>query len=138
MMKMFRSLLCLCVILVGLGFLQGCSWQNSGQKKIPAEDRLVLEMYSDEIAILKSRSYETNSKEKYYAAKAIADGVDFSYIRNVQTLDDIFGGYDVKYGQRTLGDEQDFIFYYQYGDHDVRFVFHRVNSVIISHSIKMK
>ena len=137
-MKIFRSFLCMLAVLVCLDCLQGCSWGNSSQKKIPAEDRLVLEVFSDEIAILKSRSYETNSREKYFAAKAIADGVDFSYIRNVQTLDDIFGGYDVKYGQNSLGNEQDFIFYYQYGDHDVRFVFHRVNSVIISHSIKMK
>ncbi|WP_176012991.1 hypothetical protein [Victivallis sp. Marseille-Q1083] len=118
-------------------FAAGCPSVIAPQK-IPVEDIDVLTKFAAEIAVLQDRSLPRNSKEKYEAAKALADGVDFSYIRNVSTLEKIFDPRDVIRSEVSLNDTQDYIFYYQYGNHSVRFVFTRSHTYIMKYDLKLQ
>ena len=96
--------------------------------KIPSEDIEVLKIYRPEIAILHS-SLPSNSKEKYEAAKTLADNIDFSYTRSVQTLDEIFSATDARVDVPNATDQM-LMFYYQYRDRSIRFCFYRFGDVI--------
>ena len=110
--------------LCALLFIAGCA-----TAQLPVEDILVLEKYKNEIAILKSPSIPPNSKEKYTAAKTLLKNVDFTYIRSVQTLDEIFSSVDAKV-DRPNSYSQTLIFYYQYQDKSIRFLFFRYGDVV--------
>ena len=121
---MFRFIVSTVLGLVLLGGIAGCA----SRQKIPSEDLDVLKLYKDEIAILHSE-LPTNSKAKYEAAKRLNDNVDFSYTRSVQTLDAIFSSVDARVDNPN-SNAQMLIFYYQYGDHSIRFIFHRYMNFI--------
>ena len=120
MKRKFFGWAALCALL----FIAGCA-----TAKLPVEDILVLEKYKNEIAILKSPSIPPNSKEKYPAAKTLLKNVDFTYIRSVQTLDEIFSSVDAKV-DRPNSYSQTLIFYYQYQDKSIRFLFFRYGDVV--------
>ena len=121
---MFRFIVSTVLGIVLLGGIAGC---RSAQK-LPSEDLDVLKLYKDEIAILHSE-LPTNSKAKYEAAKHLNDNVDFSYTRSVQTLDAIFSSVDARVDNPN-SNAQMLVFYYQYGDHSIRFIFHRYMNFI--------
>ena len=120
MKRMFLTWGVLCAVL----FAAGCVTE-----KLPVEDILVLERYKNEIATLKSPKIPPNSKEKYEAARTLLDNVDFSFIRSVQTLDDIFSSVDAKV-DRPNSMSQTLIFYYQYQNKSIRFLFFRYGDVV--------
>ncbi len=106
-----------------LSLIAGCT-----TTKIPSEDIDVLKIYRPEIAVLHS-SLPPNSKEKYEAAKVLADNVDFSFTRSVQTLDEIFSAVDARVDVPNAADQM-LMFYYQYRDHSIRFCFYRYGDTI--------
>ena len=96
---------------------------------LPSEDIEVFEKHKDIISVLKSDKYRADSKEKYEAAQTLLNNVDFSYIRSVQTLDDIFSSVDAKV-DRPNSMSQTLIFYYQYQNKSIRFLFFRYGDVV--------
>ena len=98
------------------------------KQKMPSEDLEVLTLYKDEIAILHSQ-LPTNSEAKYNAAKRLHDNVDFTYTRTVQTLDEIFSSVDAKVDNPNSNNQM-LVFYYQYGDRSIRFIFHRYQNFV--------
>ena len=105
--------------------LSGCI---TGSAKIPSEDLDVLKLYRQEIAVLHSE-LPPNSEGKYRAAKKLLDNVDFTYTRSVETLDDIFSSRDARVDAPSAANQM-IMFYYQYKDQSVRFVFYRYNNMI--------
>ena len=97
----------------------------------------MLEVFAPEIRILQDPKYRTNSQEKYLAAKKLAEGVDFSLTRSVETLEQIFSGYDALTTRSVeFGDE--IAFYYNYQNHYVRFRFWRTKNVITDSEVRIK
>ncbi len=109
--------------------LAGCQHES-----IPAEDPRVLTVYADEIAILQDPYLATNSPEKFNAAKVIAENVDFSFLRNVRTIEDIFLPSDAMQNksQTEVG------FYYPYKQNSVRFRFYRHDNIVIRSDVEVK
>ncbi len=103
--------------------MTGCS-----TPKLPSEDIEVPVLYADAIAVLKS-NLPANSREKYEAAKYLLDKVDFSFTREVQTLDKIFNPRDA-FVDRPKSAEQMIMFYFQYKNKSVRFCFYRYIDVV--------
>ncbi|MBE6366402.1 MAG: hypothetical protein E7052_00640 [Lentisphaerae bacterium] len=118
-----------------LGVFSGCGTAQA--PKMLSEDIEILTVYAPEIKVLKNRSLRTNSKEKYEAALKLAQGVDFSLTRSVETLDQIFSAADALTTRSVeYGDE--IAFYYNYQDHFVRFRFWRSKNVITESEVRIK
>ncbi|MCP3965158.1 MAG: hypothetical protein GY750_16760 [Lentisphaerae bacterium] len=114
-------------------FATGCA-----TAKLPAGDIDTYTKYARQISILHDKQLRSNTQEKYEAALTIAKGIDFSYCREVKTLDKIFGGkHDAKLGD-YVNNMQVIIFYYQYKAKSIRFVFQRYKNAIIKSEIKIK
>ena len=108
-MRMVKLLLAGLVTLV----FAGCATE-----KIPVED-------PKEIAVLRDPMLTSNSEEKFKAAEFIADNVDFSYTRNVATLDKLFLASEAA----TNGVE--IVFQYAYQDRIIQFRFRRYDNIIL-------
>ncbi|MBQ4106392.1 MAG: hypothetical protein IJC73_02295 [Lentisphaeria bacterium] len=121
---MVRFINFMVVALVVMVIGGGCATRQ----KMPSEDLEVLTLYKDEIAILHSQ-LPTNSEAKYKAAKRLHDNVDFTYTRTVQTLDEIFSSVDAKVDNPNSNNQM-LVFYYQYGDRSIRFIFHRYQNFV--------
>jgi len=121
---MVRFINFMVVALVVMVIGGGCTTRQ----KMPSEDLEVLTLYKDEIAILHSQ-LPTNSEAKYKAAKRLHDNVDFTYTRTVQTLDEIFSSVDAKVDNPNSNNQM-LVFYYQYGDRSIRFIFHRYQNFV--------
>ncbi len=117
------------VLLLGVG--AGCVWQ---EERLPSEDIDVLTKFAPEIAILKNRQYSAGSKEKYEAAERLAAGVDFSFTRNVLTLEDIFDPRDATRLPVRLNEEF-IIFSYSYGNKVLNFNFARTNNAVTNSEV---
>ncbi|MBR7144876.1 MAG: hypothetical protein IKD10_08035 [Lentisphaeria bacterium] len=123
--------LCAAALLNGLA---GCA---SAPKKMISEDIEVLEVFAPEIKVLKNPKLRASSQEKYQAAKRLAEGVDFSLTRSVETLEQIFLPADaltttsIEYGDEIA-------FYYPYKDHYVRFRFWRTKNAITDSEVRIK
>ena len=104
--------------------LSGCMTE-----RLPAEDVEVLDVCRQEISVLQSQKYTPNSREKYEAAKSLLKKVDFSYTRRVETLDAIFSSLDAQVDNPNSR-AQTLIFYYQYKDSSIRFIFSRYNNIV--------
>ena len=98
-------------------------------ERLPAEDLEVLTVCRQEIATLQSPEISANSRAKYEAAKSLLKKVDFSYIRRVETLDAIFSSVDARVDNPSSR-SQTLIFYYQYQNSSIRFIFHRYNNIV--------
>ncbi len=114
--------------------LAGCI---SSPKKMLSEDIEVLEVFASEIKVLKNPNLRASSLEKYQAAKRLAEGVDFSLTRSVETLEQIFLPADALIGTNIeFGDE--IAFYYPYKDHYVRFRFWRTKNAVTDSEVRIK
>ncbi len=94
-------------------------------EKIPVEDPIVFTEYAKEIAVLRDPMLTSNSEEKFKAAEFIADNVDFSFTRNVATLDKLFLASEAA----TNGVE--IVFQYAYQDRIIQFRFRRYDNIIL-------
>ncbi len=114
--------------------LSGCATQPD---KMLSEDIEILEVFAPEIRVLMDPRLPTNSQEKYLAAKKLAEGVDFSLTRSVETLEKIFLVRDALVTRSVeYGDE--IAFYYNYQNHYVRFRFWRTKNVITESEVRIK
>lgn len=114
--------------------LSGCASQVD---KMLSEDIEMLEVFAPEIRVLMDPRLPTNSQEKYLAAKKLAEGVDFSLTRSVETLEKIFLVRDALITRSVeYGDE--IAFYYNYQNHYVRFRFWRTKNVITESEVRIK
>lgn len=94
--------------------LAGCATE-----KIPVEDPKALEVCAAQIKVLRDPYLAANSEEKHLAAKSLAEHLDFSFIRNVQTLDKIFLAKDA----HISATRREVVFSYPYRDKDIQFRF---------------
>ena len=132
-MRIFQKTLLLLTMAAGL-ILSGCASQPD---KMLSEDIEILEVFAPEIRVLMDRRLPTNSQEKYLAAKKLAEGVDFSLTRSVETLEKIFLVRDALITRSVeYGDE--IAFYYNYQNHYVRFRFWRTKNVITESEVRIK
>jgi hypothetical protein len=117
--------------LFSLLFAAGCTTPDV--EKLPSEDIEVLTRFKNEIAVLHS-DLPPNSAEKYRAAKTLAANVDFSFTRQVSTLDQLFSSVDARVDKPRSINHM-ITFYYQHGDRSIRFVFYRYNNYVTSSEI---
>lgn len=123
---------CCIIVVVSLAaamILGGC-WSS----KLPAGDHDIYTRYKNEIAILQNPNLPTTSMEKYEAASRLADGVDFSFLRNYDTIRRIFGENDLHAGP-VSGGNQVLALYYSTSRGSIRFVFYRYGDVIVHSEI---
>jgi hypothetical protein len=106
----------------------GCATSNSD--KLPAGDIDIYKIYSGEIATLQNTTLSPNSELKYEAALTLYKNVDFSFVRELPTLEKIFGTRDVHLGKVNY-EKQTIIYLYRYKNKRVRFVFMRYNNTVI-------
>ena len=117
-------------VLCAVMLLTGCQMPIAKEfKKMPAEDIDVLTLFAADIAVLKNKDLPPGSKEKYEAAKHLADNVDFTFARNVRTLDQIFGAWDAQIAVMSTT-AQTIVFHYSYQDKSVHFNFSRSKNLI--------
>lgn len=125
------------LMLLGAVVFSGIGCAGGRPARMLSEDIEVLEVFAPEIKVLMDRRLPTNSKEKYLAAKRLAEGVDFSLTRSVETLESIFLVRDALITRSVeYGDE--IAFYYNYQDHYVRFRFWRTKNVITESEVRIK
>jgi hypothetical protein len=108
--------------------LSGCATSESD--KLPAGDIDIYTRYDDEIATLHDTTLRTDSEQKYEAAMTLYENVDFSFVREVSTLQKMFGARDAHLGKRKF-EKQTIIYLYRYRGKRVRFVFISYNNAII-------
>ena len=132
-MRVFKKTMLLLTMAAGL-ILSGCAGTPD---KMLSEDIEMLEVFAPEIRVLMDPRLPTNSQEKYLAAKRLAEGVDFSLTRSVETLEKIFLVRDALITRSVeYGDE--IAFYYNYQNHYVRFRFWRTKNVITESEVRIK
>ena len=131
MLKKSLLLLAFGIILV----FNGC--QSQQPPKLLSEDVEVLSVYAEEISILKNPSLRPNGKEKYEAALRLAQGVDFTLTRSVETLEQIFLPSDALL-TRSIEYGDEIAFYYNYQNHFVRFRFWRTKNVITESEVRIR
>lgn len=110
---------------VGLLMLAGCATE-----KLPSEDLEVVTLYKEQITTLKNPKLPTNGKEKYEAAKYLIDHVDFSYTRNIDTVDNIFY-YPDAYVDDPRKINHTITFNYRYENRYVRIIFYRYDNLVV-------
>ena len=77
----------------------GCATKT---EKLPAGDIDIYVKYKDEIATLHSSKLRADSKRKYEAALTLYKNVDFSFVRELSTLEKIFSARDAHLGKKNL------------------------------------
>ena len=108
--------------------ISGCSTSQSA--KLPAGDIDIYSKYKNEIATLHNPALRADSELKYRAALKLYQNVDFSFVRDLRTLEKIFSAHDAHLGKNNY-EKQPIIYLYRYKDKRVRFVFVRYNNSII-------
>ena len=108
--------------------LAGCAGLGN-TPRINCEDVRIFELYADEINTLRNPLLQVNSQEKYNAAIALNKKVDFSFARNVRTLDEIFNSRDAVIDGDTIK------FRYMYRENTIEFRFIRHGNVILNASV---
>ena len=132
---MLKKILLLTVCAAVMACFNGCASKKT--KKMLSEDIEVLTVFAQEISVLKNRSLRPNSKEKYEAAKRLAEWVDFSLTRSVETLTQIFDANDAMTTKSVeFGDE--IAFYYNYQNNFVRFRFWRTRNAVTDSEVRIK
>lgn len=129
---MMKKCLVLGLAAMAISFAAGCGTVGK-PARLSSEDLEVLTRFAREIEILHS-NLPPNSAEKYYAAKTLADHVDFSFTRRVGTLDSIFSSVDARV-DNPRSTSQMLNFYYQYDNKSVRFVFYRSYDLVVSSEV---
>ena len=113
----------------------GCA--GNEKKKMLSEDIEVLTVFADEISVLKNPRLLTTSREKYLAAKRLAEGVDFSLTRSVETIEQIFLPKDAL-TTRSIEYGDEIAFYYHHQNNYVRFRFWRSQNAITDSEVRIK
>jgi outer membrane murein-binding lipoprotein Lpp len=108
--------------------IAGCA--SLTKEKLPAGDIDIYKLYGAEIDTLHNQALRTDSREKFEAAMTLYNNVDFSFVREVSTLEKIFGAHDAHLGTRSH-EKQNIIYVYRYRGKRVRFVFLRYNNAVI-------
>lgn len=132
---MFRKIIYTVMACTLLAALSGCASQKP--RKLISEDIEVLTVFAPEIRVLQDPNLRTNSKEKYEAAKRLAEGVDFTLTRSVETLEQIFLVRDAL-TTRSIEYGDEIAFYYNYQHNYVRFRFWRTKNVITESEVRIK
>ncbi|MDD5697002.1 MAG: hypothetical protein PHH77_00130 [Victivallaceae bacterium] len=109
--------------------ISGCC--SPAPEKLPAGDIDIYTKFANEIATLHNTALRPDSKLKYEAALILYKNVDFSFVRDLETLEKIFGANDARLGSKHF-EKQTIIYLYRYQDKRIRFVFTRYNNAIIS------
>ncbi len=105
----------------------GCSTTH---EKLPAGDTDIYVKYKNEIATLHDPTIRPDSKRKYDAAMTLYKNIDFSFVREISTLEKIFSARDAHLGKPEY-EKQTIIYVYRYKDKRVRFIFIRYNKAVI-------
>lgn len=102
--------------------------------KLPAGDVDIPRNFAPEIAVLKDPNISTSSLDKYNAACVIAENVDFSYLRDIASMEAIFSQKDAAVG---TFEGNDFVIYtYKYMNKSIQFRFSIDGKTIIGASVK--
>ena len=102
--------------------------------KLPAGDVDINRNFAVEVATLKDPNLSTSSLEKYNAACIIAENVDFSYLRDIESMEAIFGAKDAVSGSF---DGKDYVLYtYKFLNKSIQFRFSIEGVTIINASVK--
>lgn len=123
-----KSKLQLLLATLAIILISGCSTTQSN--KLPAGDIDIYTKYKREVATLHNPALRSDSKLKYNAALTLYKNVDFSFVRDLKTLEKIFSAHDAHLGKKNF-EKQTIIFLYRYKDKRVRFVFVRYNNSIV-------
>jgi hypothetical protein len=123
-----KTKLHLFLVVLAAILLYGCSTSDTG--KLPAGDIDTYVKYKNEIATLHDPTLRTDSKRKFDAAMTLYKNIDFSFVRELSTLEEIFSARDAHLGKPDY-EKQTIIYVYRYKEKRVRFVFIRYNKAII-------
>jgi hypothetical protein len=115
-----------------IALLCGCQ-----SKRLPAGDIDIYTRYEPEISILKNPNIRAASKEKYEAACKLADGIDFTFLRQVATLNKLFTAKDAHIARQSEK-LRSVIYYFNYEGKGIRFVFWCHNNVVIKAEIERR
>ena len=127
--RIFVSLFALAVLAAS----SGCA----SAEKLPAEDLEVHQFCGDEIKVLQNPRIPPNSKEKYEAAKELASKVDFTLLRELNTMNKIFYHGDAMIDTPDQPDRT-IIFYYPHEGHYVRFTFYTYATWVLRAKVDIK
>ena len=129
----FRSALPVMFILAAPIVFSGCGTVE----KLPAEDLEVHQFYGDLISVLQDPKLPPNSREKYEAAKALVEKVDFTLARELSTLNSIFYHGDALIDTPDQPDRT-IIFYYPWNGHFVRLTFYTYQTWVLRVKVDQK
>ena len=110
----------------------GCATQ-----KLPSEDIEIFTKHRDLISVLKSDRFSADSKEKYEAAKELVKHIDFSFTRELKTVNEIFNYRDMLVDNQRR-DNPIYTFNYRYGDRFVRIRFFSHRMFVVRTEITQK
>ena len=110
----------------------GCATQ-----KLPSEDIEIFTKHRDIISVLKSDRFSADSKEKYEAAKELVKHIDFSFTRELKTVNEIFNYRDMLVDNQRR-DNPIYTFNYRYGDRFVRIRFFSHRMFVVRTEITQK
>ncbi|MBP5530910.1 MAG: hypothetical protein J6Y54_02625 [Lentisphaeria bacterium] len=127
--RIFASLAALLVLVPSFG----CA----SEEKLPAEDLEVMQFYDQEIKTLQNPKLPPNSREKYEAAKVLAEKVDFTLLRELNTMNAIFYHGDAMIDTPDQPDRS-IAFYYPFEGHYVRFIFHTYKTWVLRAQVDVK
>jgi hypothetical protein len=113
------------------------SFGCASEEKLPAEDLEVMQFYEKEIKVLQDPKLPPNSREKYEAAKVLADKVDFTLLRELNTMNAIFYHGDALIDTPDQPDRS-IAFYYPCDGHYVRFIFHTYKTWVLRAKVDQK
>ena len=102
--------------------------------KLPAGDVDINRNFAPEIAVLKDPNISTSSLDKYNAACVIAENVDFSYLRDITSMEAIFNPKDASVG--TFEGNYFVVYTYKYMNKSIQFRFSIDGKTIIGASVK--
>ncbi len=114
------------IALLAMTLVSGGCWSS----RLPAGDQDIYTRYKNEIAVLRNPNLKANTMAKYEAACNLADGVDFTFLRSVDTIKKIFGEHDIHAGPES-GGNQILALYYSTSKGSIRFIFYRYDDVIV-------
>ena len=129
-MNRFSRLLAL--LFAALLLTSGCATQ-----KLPSEDIEIFTKHRDIISVLKSDRFSADSKEKYEAAKELVKHIDFSFTRELKTVNEIFNYRDMLVDNQRR-DNPIYTFNYRYGDRFVRIRFFSHRMFVVRTEITQK
>ncbi len=127
MKKFLSAMLCAAAVLIA-----GCA-----AERLPAEDLEVPEVCYNEILILRNPDIPPNSKAKYDAIKAMMKKVDFTFVREGKTLNELLYHGDA-FVDHPGEHERTVTFYYQHEKHYVRLVFYFYDNFILRVDVEEK